>query len=176
MDIYRYVPDPDNFESISVRPEHRTVRNDFVKCKPLKTSWRPVPVETSRAGPFVRSDFPSFYGCIPVFSSEAWDVLRPLIEDVVEALPLLHPERDFIAINVLEVIDALDRSKCDIMYNRVTNRVSRIRTYRFRTDMLRAKHCFRIPETSGREVFVSDQFTRLVDEHGLKGLRFKQLG
>jgi len=35
---------------------------------------------------------------------------------------------------------------------------------------------FKLPETARTDVFVSDEFVRIVESHGLRGFSFKQVG
>lgn len=183
MNIYRIIPDSDSYECIYPRVEDEDILF-FFDAEPLSAKWVPLPVvlderlrENVMDAPIpMKGDFPSLYRPTPVFSERAWGALSPLIKGSVEALPLIHPSGDrYFAINVLDVIDCLDLATTKLTRNDVTGRVSSIQAYHFRPNLLRGKHMFKLPETKGLEVLVSEEFKQAVENNGLKGLIFWKL-
>lgn len=174
MSIYEYCPDSDSFESFLLKSskDEKTI-NRLMDCKSIGKAWAPlaIKIDQSMGG---KSDFPSMEG-IPVFSERAWRMLEPLIGRHVEALPIRHPKSDvFYAINVLEMVDALDRKKSvvDLYPN---GKVMSIEKYVFKATAIRGKSIFKIPETHGVLVFVSEEFRSCVERSKMKGLIFKRL-
>jgi hypothetical protein len=174
VDIYRFVPDSDRYECISVSRERRGVFAAFRDCQSLAGWWKPIPIEVdSSTGP--AGDFPSLYRRAPVFSEQAWEALGPLVAHVAEALPIIYPnDRKYFVINVLDMVDCLDHST-SIIDRYSDGRISHVEHYTFHPDRLTGKHFFKIPESAGLEVLVSDEFRQAVESHGLKGLVFQQL-
>lgn len=175
MEIYKYIADSETYESLETSLEYRDVMHSLGDCKPLAQSWKPVAVQASwRLGH--RGDFPCLRSYAPVFSSRAWDVLRPLIEKSVELLPIIYPPRNYSLINVLEVINCLDPVRTELDVNDISGNVTAIHKRAFRDDLVIDKHIFKTPQTRHLEVLVSDKFKLLVKENDLKGLRFERLG
>jgi hypothetical protein len=183
MNVYRIIPNSDVYEYIYARVEDRELLY-FSKAQPMLAIWKSIPVlpdertldNSMNDSIPQKGDFPSLYHSTPVFSQRAWKVLSPLISKSVEALPLIHPSGDtYFAINVIDVIDCLDLTKTKITTNEVTGRVSSIQAYCLKTHLLKNKHMFKIPETSGLEVLVSEEFKEATEINGLKGLLFRRI-
>ena len=174
MAIYRYIADSDKYECISVAREHRRLLEAFCDGKSLTDTWKPIPVQvdSSVGGP---GDFPSLDCHAPVFSERAWLALEPLVGNSAEALPLIYPrDRHYFVINVLDLVNCLDDARSEIVrYS--DGGISHVRAYTFAVVRTANKHFFKIPETSGPEVLVSDRFISAVESNGLKGLIFKKL-
>lgn len=170
MKVYRYVPDSDNFDSLILREEDAFIRDRFISGDPIGDSWQPAELIEYSMGN--QGDFPSLHRWIPALSQKAWNNLQKEIYKEVEGLPALsHPTRSsYYLLNVLSVIDCLNHESSEISYNRVTGRVSRIRHYSFFDKELEGKKIFKIPETMGLEVFVTDLFKILVEQKVLQGL------
>jgi hypothetical protein len=183
MNIYRINSDSGRYEYVNARVEDRDLLF-FSSGQPLSGTWVPVPVlldhrlvDNVMEEPQPRKgDFPSLYGATPIFSERAWETLYPLVGGSVEALPLIHPSGEkYFAINVLDVVDCLDLTKTKLTRNDVTGRVSSIQEYHFRQHLLTGKHIFKLPETKGLEVLVSEEFKQAVETSELKGLIFRRL-
>lgn len=157
--IYRYAPDPNRFEALEPKsPKDLRTSNRFYKSKPMAKNWKPFEVKrwAGRVG-----DFPSLYGFIPVFSQRAWDVLGPLLADVVEALPIKHPSgKAYYAINVLQVVDCLDRKRSQLEFSS-SGKVMGVEKYVFDPKRLPPFHMFKIPESSDLEVLSRTRSSRL---------------
>jgi hypothetical protein len=185
VNLYRYVADSDKYDSLDDE-------GDWIwEAKPLAKSWKPARVayytNKGKCG-----DFISLTGPVPVFGERAWEVLRPLIGESVEALPLIcdrkivaprygdikkvpaGPFGPFCAIHVLKVVDCLDRKKSGISEDEDT--VYFVPKYVFRPHRWKGEAIFKLPETQGLEVLVSDEFKNVVKENNLKGLEFVKLG
>lgn len=58
---------------------------------------------------------------------------------------------------------------------RLDGRVAKVVAYCFKPGCLDGLHMFLLPETSGLEVLVSEDFKNLVEANSLEGLRFVPL-
>lgn len=108
---------------------------------------------------------------VPVFNARAADLLRPLLIDNGELLPLLCDEGSYFAYNVTTVLDALDLEKSSII-RFASGRIMDITRHEF----LQAKvthSIFKIPQVPWMEVFVTDEFRDAVSQHRLTGFTFK---
>src|SRR5208337_5689908 len=105
--VYEYNSLPDDYQSLNEGPIecsdfpallhediprnsrlHHILRDGI----PLSSHWKPLRTEYSLTEkPLPDGDFPSIAVPAAVFSERAWDVLRPLIGGVVEALSINHP-------------------------------------------------------------------------------------
>ena len=168
--IYNYIADSDKYECLEFASRHDRTLDKFGCGVRLAGDWKPIPakIDDSVGRP---GDFPSAFGQIPVLSLRAWTLLEPLIGESVEALPLKCPGRNLFALNVLAVVDCLDQEKCEFKYYS-SGKIMRVAKFAFRNDPTEKHHMFSIPETSG-DVFISDQFRKLVEQENLKGLQFK---
>lgn len=176
MALYVYTADSDTYEGIEPKRVGDRDTLWLTDGKRRGSSWKAVPVVVNccDGNP---GDFPSLYIGTPVFSKRAWLALQPLIGDSVEALPILYPDSTtYYTMNVLEIVDCLDVANSEISRNGVTGNVSWIHRFSFKRDKLRGKHLFKIPEAPSLFVFVSDDFKRIVEEHNLRGLKFKSVG
>jgi len=183
MTYYRYRPDANNYAGISFysgipSPEHKRVLGIRRIDHSLLDEWVPPTAHGFEDNPPRDGDFPSLsdYNEIPVMSQRAWEALRPLIGYCCEALPFNHPSGDpFYIIHAMETIDCLDDERSELTRNATTGRVNQIFKYAFKPGMLEGKHIFKLPIESGGELLVDDEFRKVVEEHGLKGLQFKPL-
>lgn len=170
MNVYKLIQDSDTYDSLLASREARQRLDEF--GKPQAQSWEPLPVDVYSVG---RSgDFPSLRRDVPVFSEGAWQVLRPLIELSVEALPLIGTKDSYLAINVLDIADCLDHSRAKISLL-PSGGVMSVDKYVFKDGCLNNRHIFKLPETAVQEVLVSEEFKQLVERSGLKGLMFRKV-
>jgi len=147
--------------------------------------WSPVPFERrpTRHPSYRRNrgkpvDFPSLMGLGLAFSERALNVLDPLVGRSIEALPLdcVNCGQDkFFAINVLDVVDCLDEPRC-IFDRASTGYILWIDRYAFRPGSLEEHHIFKVPQLIVGCVLVSPEFKRWVEESGLVGAVFREVG
>src|SRR2546425_226987 len=148
------------------------------KTAPLFPTWKPIVVHCFDDSPGLEGDFPSLsdFNEIPVLGQRAWDALKPLIGPYAEALPIQHPSKQpFYIVNVLVILNCLDEQRSELTRNEATGRVSRVYGYCFRKDVINDRPIFKTPLQSGSELFVSDEFRKIVEDNDLKGLLFKEL-
>lgn len=175
MTVYLLRPKSNTYHSLApLHEEDWEVFDSFVG-DPLGERWTPVRVvfeEGDAAG-----DFPSLLRHVPVFSDRALKVLLPLIETSVEVLPLdlVGEEEKLYAINVLNLLDALDYEKSKVT-RFPSGGVMFIDEYAFREDVISGADIFKIAEAPLKSVLVSECFKALTEENGLLGLAFKDVG
>lgn len=179
MIFYNYRPDANNYAGIgfSKDSKERVVDVHFTDA-PLADGWKVPVAHGFEDNPEAEGDFPSLsnYNKIPVMSQRAWGLLRPLIGDCCEALPIVYPTGEpYFIIHVMKSIDGLDADRSTLTRNATTGRVNGIYKYAFKTGMLDGHHIFKLPLESGAGLFVDDVFRQAVESNHLKGLLFSPL-
>lgn len=143
----------------------------FMFGEPVSKTWEPmlmriVPETADRP----TSDFPHLTNNLPAVSESAAKVLRPLIAEHVEFLPLICPDGTYYALNVVTEVDALDEDQSDILYN-ASGYILKFQRHVFKLDKCQGIPIFRIPQTT--VPFVTDTFVEAVERAELTGFRFK---
>ena len=82
----------------------------------------------------------------------------------------------YFAINVLNVINCLDRSKAVLDIDEKYNKIKNISKYAFHKNKIEHERIFKILEKIFSEIFVTDIFKDKVEQAGLTGFRFADLG
>lgn len=119
-------------------------------------------------------DFPYFRSSgVLACSERALKVIKPLVANFVEILPLDYKDQHFYTLNVLNVVDCVDYTRSIVEYSQ-SGRPS-IRRLRFDLDCVGDKPIFKIPQYVLTTIFVSDVFKSLVENHGLVGLEFTEV-
>ena len=171
MKIYRYIPNSDDFDSVLFREEDREKRNLLISGRPCKDNWKAITLEEYSVGK--TGDFPSLYRSIPCFSEKAVEILKAELKVEIEPLTI-ESSTNFKVINLLAIYDVLKQDESELTRNRVTGKVSSIQKYIFDVESIKGLHMFKIPETSGLEIYISDTFKQVVEDNGLKGLSFRE--
>jgi len=172
MVIFRYVPDSDNFDSVMFLEKDRHLRNNLLQGKPLVADWEQIRLDEYFVGRI--GDFPSLYRSVPVFSNDARKATEHILKNNVEFLPVICFKKEYFIVNVLSICTCLDEEKSELKRNRVTGHVSKIYKYSFYGDKIVDEHLFRIPQTAGLEVFMSNKLRDVIQENNLNGLAFNQ--
>lgn len=119
------------------------------------------------------SNAPGFYSHIPVFDKVTLESVMDLIKDSIEVLPLLCPDGEFYAINVIEVLNCINYDKAEFKTFRDSKRIMRFIRYEFIKNIVSGKHIFKIVDEPLRKPFVSDEFRQRVIDSNLNGFIFK---
>lgn len=133
--------------------------------------WKPIAVKKMEDKEL--SNAPGFYSHIPVFDKIALEVVKDLIKDYAEALPLICSEGEFYAINVVEVLNGIDYDKAKFKTYRDGKRIMRFEKYEFVKNAIDKKHIFKIVDEPLRKPFVSDEFRNRVIDNKLEGFKFE---
>lgn len=111
---------------------------------------------------------------LPFFSPKAIKILKDLMDNNVEYLPVTGEASKFVIVNVLKVIDALDKEKTifDTLddgtllgYEKLVLQESKVNS----------EHIFKLTEFPRTYVIVSNEFKKRVEEMGLKGFTFEEI-
>lgn len=143
----------------------------------VKTDWRPLEVEYS-VDEYEKNeligDFPGLY-YYPALSEKGIETLSPLIASQTEFLPLKCNGVAYYIVHIINVVTCLDHAQSEIVYHRKKNIPIGVEKYFFDCEQLREQHIFRLQEDRLVNVFVSDKFKSLVEEHNLKGFVFEKI-
>lgn len=170
MSYYLVVPDSDEYDNLKILAENALEMVNRLNGNKISASWQPVPV--GRVHRKRRGDFPSMLGVV-TFSERAWQTLKPLIGQSVEALPLLCKDELFYAINVFEKV-SLDFERAEV--KRLSDGVIiRVKKYAFKHEDITTKHIFTPKEVMYSKPIVSEAFKHIVEKNGLEGLIFKEI-
>lgn len=134
-------------------------------------AWDDCYVMNYRKGKY--TDFPYFGVGLPVCSESTFNKIGDYIKEQVEILPLKHEEMNFIALNVINIIDCVDkkRSEADILTS--TGDFLGYKKVVFTSEKIPVNTLiFKIPDTGFSCTYVTDRFVELIKLHKLKGLKF----
>ena len=138
----------------------------------LSDNWKPLPVKflyRSRK----KGDCPSLQ-IVPLFSAKAIKVLREIMGENVEYLEVTGEASKFTIVNVIKLVDALDREKSVLEYfddGRIFNYTKIVLDSR----KLSTENIFKLIEFPRTDIIVSDKFKDAVEKAGLKGFAFEKI-
>lgn len=137
-----------------------------------KENWRPILLGRSDEKiklPY--SDFPLYD--LPVVSERAAEILEKRLCGSVEFLPVETEAgitTKYYIMNVLRVIDALDRSKSEFLCFNDGIRIAVIKKYSFFPERVEGVDIFKLSDEALRRPFVSESLVNLIKQSGLQGL------
>lgn len=185
--FYEYDPDANSFAGVGFdvgtvdddNDDSTKVKNLHWNDTPVLATWERLACHGFDDNPPLIGDFPSVstYRLIPMMSERAWRVLKPVVGDACEALPVQHPfHGTYHLIHVTRTIDALDEGTSSVeRYELDASRIRCIHRYAFKGDLIKDHHIFKLPLRSGRGLIVDDVFRSVVEDNRLQGLRFVEL-
>jgi hypothetical protein len=135
--------------------------------------WTPIGVENLENEALC--DIPYLTTGFLVFSSRALQALLPLIQDEIEALPLVDLPEQFYLINMLQILDCLDMTRSEPIYFRDGLGIRGVKKFVFREECIEGKHVFKLSIWPRADVFVSDAFRAITENTQLKGLRLEEV-
>ncbi|WP_157802951.1 imm11 family protein [Compostimonas suwonensis] len=130
---------------------------------------------TWAGGSLVPVDFPSTsISSSFIMTRRTLEVLREVLSDDAEFLPLDNDEQELWALNPLKVLDALDLDRSTYWHTKPTLFV---RDYVFKDDVIGDAAVFHLPPEQRvvGGVYVTERFVAEVEKHHLTGLTFKHL-
>ncbi|CVK19389.1 imm11 family protein [Sporomusa sphaeroides] len=172
MKIWHLIADVDNFENLTTLKQEDWEKLRF-DGKKLIDTWTPLAVRVIKDSK--KSDTPGLSSGAPVLSLKAISILKDLIDDVVEVLPLVCSGGEYYIINVLDVVDCIDYERADFERYKSSGRIMLFNRYAFKPECVKGKHLFKIVDEPVRRPFVSDEFRNRVIESGLEGFKFEQV-
>lgn len=141
----------------------------------VRTRWKHPAIEFSEsdsAGKRVsRKKHPEWYTSDVLSSSplivtgRAANALRDLWERHGELLPVPSREGEFYAYHCMNIIDAIDRQRCEFERSKIVK-------YVFRPQVVRDQHIFLQAAPNEGPLFVSNWFVRRVESLGVRGFTF----
>ncbi|MDP9700962.1 hypothetical protein J2T16_003875 [Paenibacillus intestini] len=154
---------------INLENSEHLLNSDF-NGSPLKELWEPVKVVTLKKR--VYHDFPDFTLGKLIVTGEVRDALVSLLQSHVEFLELLHDSLDLYAVNVVTILDCVDWKRSDVMYS-FKGRFSRFNKIFFDVSKIRpGTAIFKVKETASHQIYVTEEFKAVVEQHKFKGLDF----
>ncbi|WP_028545103.1 imm11 family protein [Paenibacillus taiwanensis] len=168
MNIWETAFDPNN-DCITTSDDNSSPyeHSEMYKGVRIRDNWVPFDVYTYQEGK--HRDFINYFGGLPVVSKKTFECLEPHLKEVVEFLPLRHPEEEMYVMNIVNVIDALDYEKTAIRVLPCGSMEYFDNVY-FVKDRIKAdEYIFKIPETVTSRPFVTDRFIELLDKYNIKG-------
>ena len=173
--IWNIVADSDNYRSFRLLDWKRIELIETLgDGKQLADSWESVNVtlykgddESEEILPL--GDFVRFFGL--AINISAFKILRPIISNTVEFLPLKCDIGSYFALNV-DWIDCLDVSRSVVKRFESSGRIMRVEKYALNWERLNDVHMFHLPELRMSKLFVSDTFKQVVEANRLQGLIF----
>ncbi len=111
------------------------------------------------------------YLFMPIFDETALRVLKELVSEDVEILPMMLGKEEVFGINVLTLLEALDYENSD--YVRFdSGRIMAIRKYAFIENEILGKNIFKLSDEAHGAPFVSELFKKYVEDNHLTGFKF----
>jgi hypothetical protein len=183
MKVYEHWGVPEPYARFSVRKENQKLWHDEFHGESKAAGWVPIdlhPAEKDEGVPLPLGPIADVTTVDSVIKHCVWGLraraaLEPHVARCGEFLPLRCKEADWVLFNVTRVIDALDveRSKLSYFSSAPVGRVMSLLEPAFHPQALQGELMFRIPQRSASDVFVTDAFVKLVEQHGLVGFNLK---
>jgi hypothetical protein len=175
MIVYELGQNPERFCSFApdVEADHALLHQ--FDGRTLGATWRELSIHAADE-PDESARLPDFalLGVVPLFSEQAVEALRDILESHGELLPVRHARRRYLAYNVTTILDALDEERSSIARFSDGNVMS-IESYAFRADALRKASIFRIHQLPRAFVYVTEDFVDRARRAELLGFKFRRL-
>lgn len=178
MHIWEITFDTDRFQNLTfVHPGFDFQQTTWMRWfagRPLAQEWQAITVARETTDQRLRGDFPSLPGAF-ICNQRALDTLYPLIVGHVEVLPLICDTENLYVINIIQVLDCLNHELSQ--FKRFSSgRIMRVEKYVFKEGCIGTVPLFKIPEQIDNRIYASDMFKQAVEQHGLQGIVFTEIG
>jgi hypothetical protein len=161
--------DVDNFAAISPADSSTWELLNKLDGRPFEGDWpRPV-FERLPTGP--AGDFAYLASHVVALTDRAWSVLEPNIGDSVQALPLDVQGEGYQVLNVLDVVDGLDRDRAELR-TLDDGSVLGVSSWALKQEAVDGHDIFKIRGAELQAVLVSDRFRGWVEAAELSGAKF----
>lgn len=172
MKIWQLNFELDEYENLIPTKEFTVEQIKSFDGRSHLSQWNPIKVKRMEPEKGLGlSDAPGFL--FPVFSRKALECLESLMGNNVEILPLDFNEKEYLGINVVTVLDAIDYEKSIYKTYRDGKRIMAFKKYVFLPNIVKDVSIFKITDEKTRYVFVSDEFKKIVEANNLSGFKFK---
>lgn len=182
MKVYKHWGVPEPYARFSTPDEDQALWRREFHGESKADAWRPIELHPAEEDPGVPlplgpiADMTTVNSVIKncVWGPRARAALEPHVKHLGEFLPLRCKEADWVLFNVTRTLDALDEDASELIhFNDPGPKVLRFVKMVFKPEMLEGELLFRIPQRGGYDLFVTDAFARLVEQHGLVGFNLK---
>jgi hypothetical protein len=138
-----------------------------------RDTWQPYEARWERESGRPLPDFTMLMD-IPVFTTEAYQALAPVLDGRGETLPLTVTDAppDAVAFNVTRVVDALDEERSEIK-RMSSGRVMRIGRPVFIPERVAGETIFKVT-TYPRALYVTGAFLEAAEAAGVQGMRLSE--
>lgn len=132
--------------------------------------WEPIKLETLYKKKY--DDFPDYIIGKPIVSKKVKLILEPYIAPEVEFLPLIHDEMDLFMVNVTNILDCVDWQRSEVHWSKNQNFLG-FNKLKFDFSKIPSDtYIFKFKETAATQVYVTEAFKDIIDQHQLQGLSF----
>ncbi|WP_145333989.1 imm11 family protein [Paenibacillus xylanexedens] len=174
MKIYRFKHDLKAKVLASVEDDRHPINSDFHGESKIN-EWTVVNLETLKERRYI--DFPDYHIGKPVVSKRVKEKMEEegILASEVEFLPITNNDTELFLMNVTKILECVDYSRSDIGRFK-DGSWARFNKLVFDPSKIPHGTCmFKIKETPGVQVFVTEKFKQWVEEHKFKGLNFSQV-
>ncbi|XDD51447.1 DUF1629 domain-containing protein [Leptospira sp. WS92.C1] len=144
---------------------------------PRATAWRPIDakvIHKDEGRKLSESDAPWLGSHALILRQRAVDVMRGLLDEFGELLPLSCAEAKLYIYNPTRVLDALDVDASSVL-RFSDGQLMTVNRYSFKTEVINGVHAFKISDLRASPTFVSEVFVQTWNSAGLRGLDFKKV-
>jgi hypothetical protein len=150
---------------------HKYFENSF--CGKFIDNWGDIRIR--RYGKKRKCDLYSFYSGSPLISERAMLELKSFSQNKIQFLPVTYNgNQTLYLINVIEVIDCLDRER-SIIKRSYEGKIITVKKHEFIKERLENADIFKIPEAINFTIYVSDNVKKFIEESGLIGFEFTEV-
>src|SRR5262245_57645061 len=186
MKVHRFEQDADRWRCLMPKGKKYMwvfgVQDDLEEGESRVATWKPPPVESIDPD-FEECDFSMPDSGALIVHPRAIDVLRPLLDEAGELLPVHYKKETYHFLHVTRYIDALDTAATKLHSD------GEIKRYAFNPNKLADVTLFKIATQTWKgetildlELYLAEghrgpdyDFRALLKEHGLRGLEFKKV-
>ncbi|BCX06079.1 MAG: hypothetical protein KatS3mg053_4017 [Candidatus Roseilinea sp.] len=182
MRLYSYSASEDKYRDLRlVWPEIGRSYFDYMDSlngRRLGAEWIPFKVEIE---PKWWKRWPDFWGInyAPAFNRRAREVFEPLLEGVVEFLPVevVNYDYELFFVNVLDVEDCVDYERATWRWVEFEDigKLKLIKKYKFHAACVERKLIFRVRNGRSWDSIITERFVEVTNRHKLKGLYLGRL-
>jgi thiol-disulfide isomerase/thioredoxin len=182
MRVYHYFADGDKYRGLRlVWPEEDLAHLNFLESlngRRLEAEWIPFKVEIE---PKWWKRWPDLWSISsrPTFNRRAREVFEPLLEQVVEFLPVkvVNYDYELFFVNVLDVEDCVDYERATWRWVEFEDidKLKLIKKYKFHAECVERKLIFKVRSGRAWKDIITERFVEVTNRHKLKGLYLGRL-
>jgi len=179
LKYYRLINDSNVYYSLTPQESYPAGWRSQFDGKKFGDGWQPLKMKFDDSdNNLLFGDFPHFAAYLPGLSERAWNTLKPFINEYVEPLQVdVYLEKSitkYYLLNVICILDALDKIKSDILYFDADH-IMDIDHYVFNGKNIGKIPIFRIRNDELGGIYVNDIIRDCVENNQLKGFSWEDL-